>query len=279
MNQKKIRNKSNNNNNSCTFNEQYYEDIKLVRQGQTLAYILAALGVLAYVAFFIFGIISKKFDFNVTTNQKIFLLSAINIMIITVDVIFIFIYRGKVYSKESTAKKGKKEGDVRKDRINCDIFLLELSVSLILIFNILRKYNFSNELRWGIVIIVIAIIMFIFLHLVKLIETKKFGVNFPTFIISVLLSIILTFSLVNITASYSYENVKVIDTNTYISGTKTRTRVYKIEFEYSDGKTEKIGTTKQLYEKANYLSYGFYLEDVTGIFGLKMHKLCYKPLF
>ena len=91
MNQKKIRNKSNNNNNSCTFNKQYYEDIKLARQGQRLAYILAALGVLAYVAFFIFGIISKKFDFNVTTNQKIFLLSAINIMIITVDVIFIFI--------------------------------------------------------------------------------------------------------------------------------------------------------------------------------------------
>ncbi|SDM45138.1 hypothetical protein [Lachnospira pectinoschiza] len=273
------KNKKEDKNTNIPFSKQYYEDVKEAEHGQRLAYILALLGVLAYVAFFIFTVFSKKFDINISYNQIFFGVSAITIMIVTVDVIFCIIYRGKIYSKESTKRKYKKEGEVRKNRINCDIFLLELALAMIIVLAMINLYSFSNLLRWAIVVLAISVAFLVFLHLVKILDTKKFGVNFTAFIVVLFVSVILTVSLVNITATYSYENVTVTGSDTYIRGGRHRSRVYEVDFEYSDGRTETIDTTKKIYDKACYLSYGFYLEEVTGIFGLKMHRLCYQSLY
>jgi hypothetical protein len=239
---------------------------------------LVGISVFAVVCVFVIGFLLMQDDSEIPSEfiRKGF--SFLCLLIYFLDAVFIYHYRGSVYITEKLVKKAKdysKENNYyyKNNMICCDIFLYETSIILLMSLWSAKFYNYDNLIAWFMCVGIVATLGYLFIR--KTMGTQKDRANekVAMFIGMLFISVVVVYSLVNLTSTHVKKEVTVVSRETHMTTGKSKRRVYNIEFEYEDGKTETIEVSKKQYEAAKSPYYTFCIDEQKFLFDMGMHRM------
>ncbi|MCR4781196.1 MAG: hypothetical protein K5851_00405 [Lachnospiraceae bacterium] len=201
-------------------------------------------------------------------------LAVYNIVVIIVDGIFILRYRGLLVGGYDD-KVVPKDSPIRSENIDMESSFLKYCIIFLFDMAVITKYNFENALSWFLLIAVFGAIVFVYLLWAKLFKADGIIVILCEILFIAFFSGMISFWGVYLTGSHSQEEVSVVDRDTYVTSGKSRRRVYEVTIERKNKHKEEMEVSKHLYDRAEYMKDGYFIDVIEAAGGQRMYRLFY----